>query len=149
VVVVALHFGTEYQTEPNATQVQLVKQLAKAGVDVILGSHPHVLQPYQWVPGQKGHKTFVVYSLGNFLSGQVGLNKQIGGMLELTFNKTTEKGNTAIALTHTTFIPTYCVPKTYQIIPLSEAGGKGLPHAKAVYSKTLKHMEEKVSHSHV
>jgi poly-gamma-glutamate capsule biosynthesis protein CapA/YwtB (metallophosphatase superfamily) len=149
VVVVSLHFGIEYQHEPNASQIQLVKQLANMGVDVILGSHPHVLQPYQWVSGKNGHRTFVVYSLGNFLSGQAGLDRQIGGMLELTFNKATKKEKSHISLTHTTFIPTYCIPKTYQVIPLSQAGQKGLPHAKAVYKKTLDHMNEKMSHSHV
>ena len=141
VVVVSLHFGIEYQHEPNAEQTKLVKQLANEGVDLILGSHPHVLQPYQWVSGEKGHKTFVVYSLGNFLSGQVGNDKQIGGMLELTFNKATKKGNSNVTITHPTFIPTYCEPKTYQVVPLSQAD---LPHAKTVYKKTISHMEEKV-----
>jgi poly-gamma-glutamate capsule biosynthesis protein CapA/YwtB (metallophosphatase superfamily) len=149
VVVVSLHFGTEYQHEPNATQTQLVKQLANTGVDVILGSHPHVLQPYQWVSGKNGHRTFVVYSLGNFLSGQVGTDRKIGGMLELTFNKATENGKSDLSITHTTFIPTYCVPKTFQVVPLSQAGQKGLPHAKDLYKQTMNHMNEKAHSSKV
>lgn len=47
VVTVILHFGSEYQRQPNTTQKTLVKQLVDAGADIILGSHPHVVQPYQ------------------------------------------------------------------------------------------------------
>lgn len=68
VVVVGLHWGVEKVREPNADQKSLAQFLADNGVDVIYGTHPHVLQAPQWLTRPDGKKTFVMYSLGNFLS---------------------------------------------------------------------------------
>lgn len=146
VVVVCLHFGTEYQREPNAEQKALVRKLADAGVDVILGSHPHVLQPYEWVTGKTGHRTFVIYSLGNFLSGQKGLYNQIGGILLLKIVKTDDGVKPKIVIEQPRFIPTWVQPKTYRVIPLTEAGRYGLGQAQAVYKETLKHVTVEAAH---
>lgn len=67
-VVVAMHWGTENQTDPDETQLKYAKILADLDVDVVLGSHPHVIGPMAWVEGASGHKTLVAYSLGNFIS---------------------------------------------------------------------------------
>lgn len=143
VVVVSLHFGVEYQREPNEEQKKLVKELADLGVDIILGSHPHVLQPYGWVDGRSGHKTFVIYSLGNFISGQIGGYKQLGGMLQLTIEKTVEPKGKTVAVTNPSFVPTWVQPKTFKIIPLKEAGSYGLAQAPLVYQEIMLHMVEK------
>jgi len=143
VIVVSLHFGTEYQREPNDSQKKLVKELADLGADIILGSHPHVLQPYGWVQGVNGHRTFVIYSLGNFISGQMGGYKQIGGLMQVTVEKTTTGDVKKIAVTHPAFFPTWVQPKTFKIVPLNEAGNYGLVQAPVVYQETMLHMAGK------
>jgi poly-gamma-glutamate synthesis protein (capsule biosynthesis protein) len=70
IVVVSLHWGTEYATEPDAAQVELAHRLVEGGVDVILGHHPHVLQRIEWVQASDGRRALVAYSLGNFVSNQ-------------------------------------------------------------------------------
>ena len=70
VVLVAMHWGTEYSTETNEEQESLAQFLADMDVDVILGSHPHVIEPMKWVSSSKEgseHRTLVAYSLGNFI----------------------------------------------------------------------------------
>jgi poly-gamma-glutamate capsule biosynthesis protein CapA/YwtB (metallophosphatase superfamily) len=69
VVIVAAHWGHEYVFYPEAAQVSGAKQLAAAGVDVLLGDHPHTLQPVDVIDTQ-GRKTLVIYSLGNFIASQ-------------------------------------------------------------------------------
>lgn len=70
VVVVSLHWGDEYSTSPTAWQRQVAAGLVEAGADVILGHHPHVLQPIETCAAKGGRRGIVVYSLGNFLSSQ-------------------------------------------------------------------------------
>ena len=68
-VVVSLHWGNEYQLRPTQRQRDIARALARAGCDVILGHHPHVLQPVE-VLAEEGHRMLVAYSLGNFISNQ-------------------------------------------------------------------------------
>ena len=70
VVLVSAHWGNEGKHQPNATQKKYAQIFADAGVDVVLGTHPHVIQPVKWVDGREGNRTLVAYSLGNFLNGQ-------------------------------------------------------------------------------
>lgn len=92
VLVVSVHFGKEYHFEPTADQKEITKSLSDAGADVIIGHHPHVLQPVDVLYNSRGWETFVAYSLGNFFSGQKGLFRQIGGYLNITIEKPIEKG---------------------------------------------------------
>lgn len=79
VVIVSLHWGTEYQLSYGADQKSLAEYLCSLGVDVIIGTHPHVLEPVEWVTsGNK--KTLVYYSLGNFLSAQDKPETMLGAM---------------------------------------------------------------------
>jgi len=91
VIVVSLHFGEEYHLNPSSKQRELAASLSDAGADVIIGHHPHVLQPPEWIENSRGTKTFVAYSLGNFLSGQNGLYRQIGASLSLSISKPDKK----------------------------------------------------------
>ncbi|MBD2485471.1 CapA family protein [Planktothrix sp. FACHB-1365] len=81
-VTVILHFGLEYQRQPSAEQKALVKQLVNAGADIILGSHPHVVQPYQIIEktgkSEKPKKAVVIYSMGNFISNQREKYRDLG-----------------------------------------------------------------------
>ena len=82
-VIVTPHWGKEYQPEPDKAQRALAKRLAAAGATAILGSHPHVLQPWEVLPGDGDRETFVIYSLGNFASHQPELPKRSTMLLYL------------------------------------------------------------------
>jgi poly-gamma-glutamate capsule biosynthesis protein CapA/YwtB (metallophosphatase superfamily) len=71
ILVVSLHWGFEYDVEPTDLQREWAKKLSDAGVDVLWGHHPHVLQPVEWITGAKGdHRMLAMYSLGNLLTDQ-------------------------------------------------------------------------------
>ncbi len=71
-LIVSLHWGVEYAGEPTPLQRDQAKQLANAGVDVLWGHHPHVLQPAEWVDSEDGsHRMLALYSLGNLLTDQI------------------------------------------------------------------------------
>ena len=70
VVIVSIHWGAEYQSGASSSQKQIATELSKAGAALIWGHHPHVLQPAEWI---NDHKTLVLYSLGNALFDQHGL----------------------------------------------------------------------------
>jgi len=72
VVIVLVHWGMEYQGGASERQKDLAQEFARAGAALIIGTHPHVLQPAAWIPGAVG-KTLVLYSLGNVLFDQAGL----------------------------------------------------------------------------
>lgn len=76
VVIVAVHWGVEYQDKPYSGQVRYAKKLAEAGVDIIMGGHPHCVQPMETITNSEtGKECYVYYSLGNFFADQIALNK--------------------------------------------------------------------------
>ncbi|MBR6664472.1 MAG: CapA family protein [Lachnospiraceae bacterium] len=77
-VVVCPHWGTEYTTKPSSYQEKFARQMTEAGADIIIGTHPHVVQPMEWVEAENGNKSLCYYSLGNYVSTQ----KQALCMLE-------------------------------------------------------------------
>lgn len=77
VFIVSMHWGEEYQDLPNNTQIKQAKYLAELGADIIIGHHPHVIQPVDLLVNEE-RETFVMYSLGNFLSDQIGIDRLIG-----------------------------------------------------------------------
>lgn len=87
VSLVYVHWGTEYADQPDEAQLRWAKLFADCGVDVVIGTHPHVLQPYDWVAGEDGHQTLVFYSLGNFISAQTDEACRRGGMAYFTVTK--------------------------------------------------------------
>ena len=87
VIIVSMHFGKEYHLMPSAEQREVAADLSDAGADVILGHHPHVIQPFEQVMNSRGLQTFTAYSLGNFYTGQHGLYRQIGAVLNLEVEK--------------------------------------------------------------
>ena len=80
VMVASMHWGTEYQFVENAEQEALAQLLSDEGVSVIIGAHPHVIQPMKYITGKDGNQTLVMYSLGNFLSAQDQNYRMLGGM---------------------------------------------------------------------
>ena len=87
-LIVVIHWGIEYQQKQNKKQEEVAQFLFDNGVDIIIGSHPHVLQPMYYYPQTGLHKEqMVVYSLGNFVSNQRKSSTDGGAMVELTLFK--------------------------------------------------------------
>lgn len=141
VVVVSLHFGNEYQRMPNDEQKHIAQTVINQGADIILGHHPHVLQPMEWIEAKDGRKGFVVYSLGNFLSSQKSIYREIGGILTLTVNKEIENGKTKIEVENPTFQSTYVSRShRFKIVPLDKASQFGLTNAPSMLNDINQHM---------
>ena len=95
VIVVYVHWGEEYQLAQNTKQQEIAQAICDLGADVIIGGHPHVVQPIDLLTSSDGtHKTVCVYSMGNFLSNQrrnlMGLktgHTEDGLIFEMTFSK--------------------------------------------------------------
>ena len=82
-VIVFAHWGTEYSKEPDEEQKKLAALFASHGADVVIGTHPHVLQPYGFIR-EDGHETLVYYSLGNLISAQEQEDCRHGGAASFT-----------------------------------------------------------------
>ncbi len=83
-IIVFMHWGDEYQSLPNSTQKKLAKLLFREGAKLVIGAHPHVLQPMEW---NKERDQLIVYSLGNFVSGQRPRYRDGGAMLWVELQK--------------------------------------------------------------
>lgn len=145
VIVVSMHFGDEDVNMPNKEQKELAQFLADEGVDIILGHHSHVLQPAEWVEGQDGHEAFVIYSLGNFFSGQRELDQKMGGILTLTITKTEAASESVIDIHSPEFMPTYNADQNetdYIVLPWSDVDEADLPNEEQVYAELYDHMTQ-------
>jgi poly-gamma-glutamate synthesis protein (capsule biosynthesis protein) len=91
-LVVSMHWGNEYEQKPSAAQEELAAFLAGRGVDLVIGHHPHVLQPMAKIPRPGGGDMLVFYSLGNFSSAHARPDKSIliGGLMYIELKKTDE-----------------------------------------------------------
>ncbi|MCA1053842.1 CapA family protein [Rossellomorea aquimaris] len=128
-VIMSLHWGNEYQRFPTEEQQRLAKVLTESGADIIFGHHPHVLQPLQTYKTSDGREAVVVYSLGNFLSGQKDDYKDIGGMAEIQVLLDRSPAGSVITYPSITFHPTYVGErnyKNYRIYPLDFAQKNGM-----------------------
>lgn len=96
IIIVIMHWGLEYQLKENAVQQQLAQFLFQQGADLVIGSHPHVVQPIKEEPFTKEDGTegsgLVVYSLGNFISNQTQANTDGGIMFEIELLKSRYTG---------------------------------------------------------
>lgn len=103
-ILVSMHWGIEYSTIPSEEQRYFAQLLADLGVAVVIGEHPHVIQPMEWVEGKNGNQTLVIYSLGNFMSAQDGDLNMLGGMASWSIRKNGKTG--AISIENVKFYPT-------------------------------------------
>lgn len=85
-VVVFIHWGEEYENEPAGDERRWAELLYDCGVDVVIGGHPHVIQPVEVVDDGK-RKMLVCWSVGNFVSTQAGAANMVGGMAKLSLVK--------------------------------------------------------------
>lgn len=120
--VVGMHWGTEYQFAPDDRQRELAQWLSDQGVDVIIGTHPHVLQPIQMITGEKGNETLVFYSLGNFVSAQDVNSRMLGAMAKWNMIYDPQDGHVAIedVRVEPTVMFFDAAGKNVQVYPLSQ-----------------------------
>lgn len=84
-VIVCPHWGTEYTTVPSRYQEEFARQMTAAGADLIIGTHPHVVQPVEWVTAENGNTSLCYYSLGNYVSTQKNPLCMLEAMAWVTF----------------------------------------------------------------
>ncbi len=126
-IIAMMHWGLEYQLNENTVQSDLAKWMLAMGVDVVIGGHPHVVQPikeetYLPIGGTTERKGLVVYSLGNFISNQRQANTDGGLMFELTLQK--QPGARAKMISHH-YLPIWRWMRvsggktTYHVVPIA------------------------------
>lgn len=115
VVLVNAHWGEEYTNVPTDLQRNLAKKMADWGADVIIGHHPHVIQPVELIEKDDGSRTLVAYSLGNFISQQNRAPRMIGGMLRYDLTKDFASGKVTISNVSFETIVTHFVNNKHDI----------------------------------
>lgn len=126
-----MHWGQEYQTVSNEEQDRLMRLLIENGVDLIFGSHPHVLQKMEKydvvLPDGTEKDCFAIYSLGNFISGQVKKNTRQSVILNLSVTKHYD-GNKKISIDSVNYTPIYMFDKNgakrYKLLDIEKEIGK-------------------------
>lgn len=106
IVVVCPHWGTEYATVPSSYQEKFAMQMTEAGADLIIGTHPHVVQPVTWIEAANGNRALCYYSLGNYVSTQKNAKSMLEGLAWVTFHVTGD--DISIAGENTGIIPLVC-----------------------------------------
>ncbi len=96
IIIVSMHWGEEYQDYPNSLQKHQANYLSELGADIIIGHHPHVIQPIDIIGNSNGYQTVVFYSLGNFLSDQKGMDRLIGAAGSFSITKKINEDKIAI-----------------------------------------------------
>ena len=133
-VIVSMHWGDEYVFIPNEGQKTIAGHLASLGVNLVIGHHPHVVQPVAMVG-----ETLVIYSLGNFLSAQKELYKLIGLLVSLDVVKLEDGDRTGIYFENVTgtllYNPRRSVLGRYVVVPFDRMTAEILPDFPAVYKK--------------
>ncbi len=144
VVVVFPHWGIEYQTVENSYQDRVAAEMIDAGADIIIGTHPHVCQPVEWITTENGNTGLCYFSLGNFFSSQYDAPTFIEGMAWVTFHVTStsveivpeETGVLPMVLHYVS--PGNKITQTYAIEDYSEE--LALEHACTVRSGVTLHL---------
>lgn len=143
VLIVAMHWGTEYTHTPTAYEKDMANYLSSLDVDIIIGTHPHVIQPVTWI-----NDTLVIYSLGNFISAQyqnystcTNYKCTVGLMTNLKIKKTVKGEDVTIEIgnVENELIYNYYNQSTWRgfvVIPFSNPEiAKYLPNYKNVYDR--------------
>ena len=134
-LIVAMHWGQEYTNTPVKEQRDIANYLASLGVDIIIGCHPHVIEPMTFIDN-----TLVIYSLGNFISSQNTVNQRTGLMASVKIKKIYKEGKTYISLEDATarLVYTYyknTVPRVnYMIYPYEQLNNDILSNYKTHYN---------------
>ncbi len=150
VTVLSYHFGSEYERFASSEQKQLAQYAANMGVEVVIGHHPHVLQPLEWLEGKDGNQTLVAYSLGNFLSGQNTLYRRIGGMLQFSIEKDLQDQH--VKVHSPAFLPTFVDYQIkngrmtgFKVLPLHKVSESQLSHVNKHQNEIKEHLSRRLS----
>ena len=138
-LIVAMHWGVEYTNTPVESQKTIAKYLAGLGVDLIIGCHPHVIEPVEYIDN-----TMVAYSLGNFISSQNGPNNLTGLMLSLKVHKKLDKDGSKVTieeptvrLIYTHYDETKVGRRNYMVYPYEELNDEILNNYQNHYDKYI------------
>ena len=132
-VIVAMHWGNEYTNEPTNSQREIAEYLSSLGVNLIIGTHPHVVQPITYIGD-----TLVIYSLGNFISNQlvIDINPAIGLLVGL--DVTLEDDTVKFDIKKKELIFAYSNnSKEFKVIPFSKMDDKYLNNYKEYEEKYM------------
>lgn len=130
-LIVMTHWGVEYVSKPDWQQQTFAKRYLDAGATAVVGSHPHVLQPWQKYITKDGRETFIAYSLGNFIAGQAGLARQTGAVVYVGLSK---EGHQKAKVLGVGYTPTY--RKDLELYPVGKAGvGDVLKYAAQLFGE--------------
>lgn len=126
-VIVSIHNGVEYQRQPSEAQMAVEAAMIEAGADVVLGSHPHVIQPMRTVEATRedgsARTGFIIHSLGNFVSNQRERYRNTGLLLELGFEKDVRSGVTSLVTVE--YVPVWVddtdeAGKEHRVLPIGD-----------------------------
>lgn len=133
VLIVSMHWGTEYTHNPINSQKEIAKYLSSLDVDVVIGHHPHVVEPIEYVGD-----TLVMYSLGNFISAQEGTMKRVGMIAAFDATKTIVDGVVSVEIKNVkadllwTYHQNY---RNFKVIPFSRLNNKLLNNYDKIYDE--------------
>lgn len=136
VLIVSMHWGNEYVYEPSWYQEDAAKFLSEQGVDIIIGTHPHVIEPVEYVGN-----TLVIYSLGNFVSAQEDEDTRVGMMVSLDINKHVEGDTKTITINNIKADLTWTYHQGYRkfkVIPFYNLNDDLLYNYQNIYEKYKK-----------
>lgn len=137
VLIVSMHWGNEYTHTPTWYQTDAAEFLSELGVDIIIGTHPHVIQPIQFI-----NNTLVIYSLGNFISAQTDENTRVGMMVSLNINKHVENDATTITIENVKADLTWTyhnnIYREFKVIPFYNLTNEQLNNHQNIYEKYKK-----------
>ena len=135
-----MHWGVEYTHEPVASQKEIASYLASLGVDVIIGHHPHVIEPIEYI-----ENTLVIYSLGNFISAQEGTMKRVGMIVAFDVEKEIKGSEKKVNITNVkadllwTHHERY---KNFKVIPFPHLTDKELKNHASIYETYKKYVSK-------
>ena len=114
------HDGRYFTIVNGKSPKELAKLMTEHGADLIIGTHPHVLQPIEWIETDNGNKALCYYSLGNYTSGQKATPRVLGGMAKLTISKKDgsiciEKAEIVPTITHYEWVNGTSLHQTYKL----------------------------------
>ncbi|MBV2168593.1 MAG: CapA family protein [Bdellovibrio sp.] len=135
-LVVLPHWGREYASTPEAQQKSYAKQYLEAGASVVMGSHPHVLQPWQKYVTHDGRETLIGYSLGNFVAGQYGLARKTGVVAYVGLSK---EGSQKAKIFGVGYTPTY--REGNEVFPIGGRDSRGVLNHVASFFGSQRRIE--------
>lgn len=137
-VIVFVHWGREYELIQSAAQADLAAFLFQKGINIVIGAHPHLVQPMQMVPGER--ERLVVYSLGNFVSDQRTSPRDGGALFELKLVKMGSKVHIADRGYHLTWVHKFLDANKmqYEVLLCSQEEASGYENLNAYSQQKMK-----------